>query len=264
LGKLVAVEVRRLASRRLLRILLLLTVTGVSIAAVVLLARSTGEPRRFDNVVASDPRFHLRNLITVFGGITAPLVIGGWLLGAASIGAEWHAGTMATTLTWEPRRVRLLVAKALAAVLVTIALFVAVQVFLAITFLPAALVGGTTEGIDRAWFAEAAALLARGAAMTGMGAVIGFSIAAVARNTGAALGAGFAYLVIFENILGALFPGWRSWMLVPNAIVFVANFRGDQLALSGRTMLSSGLILGCYATAMLALAAAWFRQRDVT
>ncbi|MGH2659213.1 MAG: hypothetical protein ACRDHS_05980, partial [Actinomycetota bacterium] len=40
-----------------------------------------------------DPRFHLTVLRDVFLGTAIFLVVGGWLLGASFMGAEWHAGT---------------------------------------------------------------------------------------------------------------------------------------------------------------------------
>src|SRR5688572_3667085 len=40
-----------------------------------------------------------------------PLLLGGVLGGASVIGAEWRAGTVTTALTWEPRRLRLHVAR---------------------------------------------------------------------------------------------------------------------------------------------------------
>jgi len=255
---LLAVEIRRILARRLIRLLLLLYVLGIAVAAVILLVKSAGEPTPY-----SDPRFHLETLIHVFGGTTVPLVLGAWLIGASSIGAEWHAGTISTTLTWEPRRVRLLLAKAAAAVIVSALVYLGLQALMAALFLPAAFAGGQTGGIDRAWVAEAAALLGRAVALTGIAAVIGFSLASFTRNTAAALGVGFAYVVILENFLAALRPGWRSWMLVQNAVIFVANFH-DQVGGSPRDVLSSGLIISGYAVAMLAIATAWFRARDVT
>src|SRR5439155_2452759 len=59
----------------------------------------------------NDPRFHLMSLVDVFKGTTVPLVLLAWVLSASFIGAEWHAGTVTTLLTWEPRRIRVLVAK---------------------------------------------------------------------------------------------------------------------------------------------------------
>ena len=40
-----------------------------------------------------------------------PVVAAAWLLAASFVGAEWHAGTMGTLLTWEPRRLYVLGAK---------------------------------------------------------------------------------------------------------------------------------------------------------
>ena len=50
-------------------------------------------------------------------------------------------------------------------------------------------------------------MILRGAALASVFAAIGFSIASVARNTGAALGVGFFYLLVLEQFMAALRPG---------------------------------------------------------
>ena len=39
------------------------------------------------------------------------LVVGALFAGASVAGAEWRAGSMTTLLTWEPRRVRVIVGR---------------------------------------------------------------------------------------------------------------------------------------------------------
>ena len=47
-----------------------------------------------------------------------------------------------------------------------------------------------------------AGTVGRGVALATISAGIGFAIATIGRNTAAALGAGFAYVIVLENILG--------------------------------------------------------------
>lgn len=67
-----------------------------------------------------DRRFELVDLKGALQGVTAPLVIVAWLLGASAIGADWQSRTLTTLLTWEPRRARVLATKALAAMVVAV------------------------------------------------------------------------------------------------------------------------------------------------
>jgi hypothetical protein len=74
--------------------------------------------RRQMTAPASDPRFRYEDLTPVLRGLGVPLMMLGWLVGASSMGAEWHNRTITSLLTWEPRRVRALVAKMVAAVVI--------------------------------------------------------------------------------------------------------------------------------------------------
>ena len=50
----------------------------------------------------------------VLMGTSLVLVSVAWILGASSIGADWHAGHVTTILTWEPRRGWVMLAKIVA------------------------------------------------------------------------------------------------------------------------------------------------------
>ena len=65
---------------------------------------------------AVDKRFHVTQLADVLQHVSAFAAIIAWLLGSSLVGAEWRSGSMATLLTWEPRRIRVTMAKAFAAV----------------------------------------------------------------------------------------------------------------------------------------------------
>jgi hypothetical protein len=92
---------------------------------------------------------------------------------------------------------------------------------------------------------------------------MGLALAMVARNTAAALGVGFGYLIVFEQVLAALRPGWRPWLLITNIGVVVS---GDPTVLdvANRTVVEAALILTAYAGILLLTAGLLFRVRDVT
>ena len=80
------------------------------------------------------------------------LLLGGMFTGAAVAGSEWRAGTITTVLTWEPRRVRLNLARTAACGIVAFAVAVVLQVIFLACFLPAVLANGTTAGADADWW----------------------------------------------------------------------------------------------------------------
>ena len=83
-----------------------------------------------------------------------------------------------------------------------------------------------------------------------------------ARLAAAALGAGFAYIIVLENILGSSIARWRRWLLLGNVIVFVSGHdnAGD---VTGRTVTAAGIFLTVVAVTLLASAAGAFYRRDV-
>jgi hypothetical protein len=209
-----------------------------------------------------DPRFVYRNLKGVLQGVTAALVVVGWLIGASVIGADWQSRTLTTLLTWEPRRVRVLLVKALTCVVVAVGFGLLVQALLAGALLPAALWHGTTQGVDGAWGRSVAGVVGRGGLLVAIATVVGFSVAAVGRNSAAALGIGFAYFVVVENVVGNFLEGFRRWLILGNAIVLVSgeNSGGE---VPGRSVAVAALYLTAVALGILVLATVLFRRRDV-
>lgn len=209
-----------------------------------------------------DARFKLRELKGVLQGTTAPLVVVAWLIGASVIGADWQSRTVTTLLTWEPRRVRVLLAKALACIAVAAVFAVLTEALLGAALLPSALVHGTTAGTGSTWLRSVAGVVLRGTALVSIATAVGFAVASVGRNTAAALGLGFAYFVVIENVVGSFIAGFRRWLLLGNAIVLVSGKdQGGEVA--GRSVLGAGLFLTAVALALLAGAALIFQRRDV-
>jgi ABC-2 family transporter protein len=244
---LVRVELRRAVARRLLLGMFALELLGVIITGVVLLFHA-------------DAGFRLSSFGDVVGGVTVPIVLAMWTFGASFIGADWRFGTMGTLLTWEPRRVRVLVAKAIAAAVVAFVATILMHALLVGGMLPAVVTKGTTTGPAR--FDHLIGVSLRGAALAAIASMLGFAIASVARNSAFGLGSGFVYLVIVENVLQGFFPGIRKWLVVGNAIVFVSGQR--QFDIAGRSVVAAGLVLLAYAVIAVAIATGVFRARDVT
>jgi len=210
-----------------------------------------------------DKRFHLSGLRNVFLGTSFILTVGGLLLGASFIGAEWHAGTLTTLLTWEPRRLRVFLAKLSAAVVVVFLLALVLQAILGLVLAAIAALRGTTEGTGGSWLRSVSGVALRSAALAVMAAVIGFSVATIGRNTAAALGTALVYLAVVERLIEALRPPWQRWLVGNNSVLFLTGER-DAFRWLNRSMLGAAALLGSYTVALIVVALVAFRERDVT
>jgi len=218
-----------------------------------------------------DKRFYITNLMDIIKHVSAMAAILAWLLGASFIGAEWRSGSLATLLTWEPRRVRVLVAKALAAVIVSFVVVMVLQALLVGALYPSAVYHGSTAITSgpgptfpsaSGFWRSFSYLGLRSGALAAGAALAGFAIGAIGRNTAASLGAGFFYIAVVEGaIVGNFIPKARPWLLVRNAIVFINNDRLFELP--HRTPLQAGVITFGYAVALFGIATLITRARDV-
>jgi len=305
---LLAGELRRLVSRRMIKVLALLALLGIAIGGVAtfLNTEQTSESTLRQRRVAADARvadcmqraravlgppeapggkagpsvanredacqagfgrvedrrLKLEKLKGVLQGLTAPLVIVAWVVGASSIGAEWQARSITTLLTWEPRRVRVMAAKVVAAVIVAWVFSLVTWVLLSAALLPAVFVHGTTAGTGASWLASTVAVVLRGELMIAVATSVGFAVASIGRNTAAALGVGFAYFLVIENVVGNFLAGFRRWLLLGNAIVLISgkDSGGD---VAGRSVLVAGLYLTAVAVTLLVVATVLFQRRDI-
>jgi len=241
-----AAEFRRFASRLLVRVVTGLLLLAIVVSTVIVLVRA---------------EFQLHTLPDVLMGTSFVLVIVGWVFGASFVGAEWHAGTITTLLTWEPRRGRVMTAK-LVAVLVSVFLVtLAIQGLLTAGLTIDAVAAGSTAGVDAGTIATAVGVAVRVALLSTFFAGFGFGLASIGRNTAAALGVGFGYIVIVENIVRGFRPGWTAWLLTDNAGLFVIGDPSDFAF--GRSTVGAGIYLGAVALLIVLASAAVFRARDV-
>lgn len=196
--------------------------------------------------------------------LTMLLMIGALLGGASLIGAEWQAGTFVTLLTWEPRRVRLFVTRAVVgAVLAALVAFLAFLALAAVLY-PTASVKGSLSGLGAAWWSSYALASLRAGAVAGLGALLGAALAMIGRRTALAVIIGFVYFAVIEQLLGAWREGLRPWLMTSNIVLFVS---GEDITTTGpesiaRPMWAGAAVLAVYAVVLIAAAAAMFRRRD--
>jgi ABC-2 type transport system permease protein len=211
----------------------------------------------------SSQELRLEELPGILTATSSILIVMGLMIGASSVGADWQHGTMATLLTWEPRRGRVHWIRALVIALVVFVLMVALQAVLSLGLAVVAWTRGSTAGTDATWFADAAATAGRIAFVSAVAALIGASIAWIGRHTAAALGAVFVYLAVVESVLRGFVPGWVPNMLGTSLVVVVGGEASDQ-GTGELVSFRHGLVTLTIYAAVLAIAAVlFFRARDV-
>lgn len=285
-------ELKRLLSRRILKALTVLALLGFLAAGVISFIvtgqdenRAAGvaiEETAFAQCVQSfegsdlpeeeiericaesmsfeDPRFLYTEMEEIIEGLAFPFIMLAWLLGSTSIGAEWAHRTITTLLTWEPRRVVVILAKMVAAALVTFAWLVALEALFSLSMLPSASAHGSMEGADAAWLADYALSCFRIAGVGVAASLFGFSLATIGRNTAAALGVGFVYLAIVESLVRGLKPAWTPWLVGDNLATIIV---GEQAGSIGRSPTESAVVIGSYVLVMMLVAIGMFQRREI-
>lgn len=194
-------------------------------------------------------------------------------MGASFIGAEWGSGSMATLLTWEPRRGRVLAAKAIAGVVLAFVAVVLALAVLAVAYLPAGAWRGTLDGIDAGFWRSMGAISLRAGGLAAFGVAVATALAMLVRNTAGAVGVGFVYGVIVDPLLGNLWRGrFHTWVLqhnLPRMLGFpVSSPQGGRFVAptldQAPSVTRPVILFSIYAAVLLLSAYAAFRARDVS
>jgi hypothetical protein len=197
------------------------------------------------------------------------------VIGASLGGADWTTGSMATLLTWAPRRIRVLLIRALVVVLVVVAATLFLQIVLLAGFRLTVALRGTSVGAPSTWLGDAfQAILRVSAVASGIG-LIAFAVAMVGRSTVAAVGALFGYLILFEGVIAGFRPSIQDRLVVRAAGVIVgqqpiydqsreaaeqASFHQPFILLG---LTEATVVLTVYIVVLLVVALFVFRARDV-
>jgi hypothetical protein len=202
-----------------------------------------------------------------------------FLVGATYVGAEWSTRSMVALLFWEPRRLRVMRTK-LAVTAATAALIGALaQALWAGTAVLIALTRGNTRGVTGGLWADVLAQQGRLTVLAALLALLGFGLANLVRNTGAALGVGFLYVAVVEPAVRALRPTWQPWLLTDN-VAALALEGGHRVAVPKRFVdptgqvqhelreitlsnLHGALVLGGVSLAVVTLGVVLFLRRDL-
>jgi ABC-2 type transport system permease protein len=215
-------------------------------------------------------QLRLADLRSILEGLATIVIMLGVVLGASLMGAEWSAGSMATLLTWEPRRTRVLLARALAAAVTIGAVTVFLQLLFVVLYRIGVALRGSTDGADSDWLGQVAGVGLRTAAVAVAFGIVALAFATIGRSTTAAIGVLLAYLIGVEGFLASLITDLGPWLLIRNATAVIAQqpIIGSDPFAPGigsvvRTVGAAWVVLGGWVVVTMALAAASFRVRDV-
>jgi ABC-2 type transport system permease protein len=311
--RLASAELLRAWSRRVIRVLMIGVVVGVVISMGIATwnsAKKSGEAQYRANLASCmrgefippdqlPPHYHslkefcadqvrpenyqsnrLRwaDLEQILNGLSSIVILLGVLLGATLGGADWTTGSMSTLLTWEPRRIRVLLVRAAVAAVVAFVFTVVAQAFFVVVYRICVAIAGTTDGVGPGLMSHAAGTALRVAIVAAVFAVVAHALATLGRSTVAAVGLLFGYLVIFEGFVANLWVGLQPRLLIRAAVVVVSHqplydpratvtFRSSGVTeLSQRILLSVGgawVVLCVWVIVLLAAALLAFRVRDV-
>ena len=262
--RLLRIEIERSLRRRAVWVLVAIALVGIAIFGLVAFVSSSGAT---PSELQRDG--HPAVMRTWWmGGDDGALVVGavfllmgGLIGGAVVVGGEWRSGSVATTLTWEPRRVRLLLTRLAAMAVDAFGIAVALQLALLLSFLPAVAAHGTTVGADRAFAASLAAAILRIAVGTALAAVLAGCIASIGRATAAAVVTVWIWLALVEPILRARKPWTGRFLLAENIVTLVGWSRIPGAA--GPRPLVALALLTLYTSVLVVVAARVFRRTDV-
>lgn len=182
------------------------------------------------------------------------------LLGIVILGGELSRGTITQTFLVEPVRERVMAAKALVAALLGALLAtasVALVLVIAVPWLAA-------DGIDLSLEDGHLQRIILGTVLAGaLGSGLGVGWAALFRGQGSALAAGLVYLLIVENVLGAVFDEQREY-LPGAAFAAVANAATERTSSSDLLAIWPGFLLSLgYTAAFLLVGTLILRRRDL-
>ena len=241
-----------------------------------------GQPIRADDFRVEDflPRqpFDLASSARAgAAGFGAAAAVLAFLVGATWIGAEWSSRTLVAWLFWAPRRMRVMGVKLAVLAGATAMIGAAAQLaWLGMAGLLDAVAGSGRDLPGRFW-STLLATEARCVLLVVLAGLLGFGLANLVRNTGAALGVGFVYFSIVETAIRILKPTWEPFLVSSNAAglvtpggftVFVQNGTPGPDGLVHPTEyvvtnLQGGVLLGAVTAVVVITGLVLFARRDL-
>ena len=252
--------------------LALVMIVGIGIAIAVVIAEDAGGVDFVQDIVALDPD---RPGTDVLGPMGFLIPIMALVIGASYFGADEKAGMIEHLLTWEPRRWRLLTARALGGSVSMFVIASLLSAFLVVLLVVlSAVTGGDTAGVG-----DVAGAIVGSVVRSGISGalffLIGLGFTVIANNSTAAIVGFLTWVFVIElALVSGLLPRWTQWLPVSNSLPFVSGrdfevFPGpfDDIETFGPMALYSSTAAGIriliWGIVAMALAMVIFRKRDV-
>lgn len=224
------------------------------------------------------PPFQLANDLPAGAlAVAAATAMIGFVVGATYVGAEWSTRSMVALLLWEPRRLTVIGVKTLVAGVAGALLAVVGQLaWLGLARLLAA-TRGTSADLPPDFWSDVAGQSGRSVLLGLLAALMGFGLANLIRNTGAALGVGFAYFAVVESAVRGFRPSLQPYLVTDSSAALLLD-GGLSVFIYGPTVdetgfqefievivsnLRGGATLAAYTVVLLAVGSWLFRRRDL-
>ena len=294
-------EIRRYWARRLVRILLLLSVVAPTVVVSVLTVRSrtTSEIRDtyaynaedcvdelpdgsviFSPECAEGTRIetppqrvridHRIDLVDSLGdaitGSGTALMLCAVVIGASFLGAEIGAASLSTQLLYEPRRTRVWIAKALAVGLGSATFTLGVLTLLTLELWGGAAWRGVVTGADSDWALARAGDALRSCGAAALAGMLAFGVTGVARRTVGAVAGFLALGMILEPMLLNVFNAFDGRLPVGALFAFASNTVGASSGIGSEgftSLLRAGTVGAIWTAALLLAGGALFARREV-
>lgn len=253
-----AADLQRILWRPFTRALGVAVVIAIAVTGVIVFFK-TGGGHSFDAVTG---------LPAGIGSATVLLTAAGFVLGATLIGADYASRALTTLFSWEPRRFRVLAARAAACAVVAACATLVALALLCVVLLPAALAHGRGGAPTGGWYVSMIGLAFRCALLAAAASAMGVSCAAIGRSTPAALAIIAVYWIAVERTAIGIGPWLSRWLFLALARSWVAaDFSPNGASPGGRGaghgLLTSGLLLLAVVLALHALATWMLSRRDI-
>jgi hypothetical protein len=164
----------------------------------------------------------LADLPEVLEGISSITSILALVVGASVVAVSWQTGTISTIFTWEPRRLRWFAARILVIAAGVFVMTIVIVAFVSAGLAIAAMLRGSTVGTDGGWPSDVLTTSLRVSAAAAAAALIGGGVAAAGRHTSAALGVVFVWTAVIEGLIRGFRPLWSPWLLGDNLVSFLS------------------------------------------
>lgn len=264
-------EFRRLMSRRMTLFfplgLAALMTGGIVIAYFVINNDDDNTPNLVEDIAGGV------GLDSYFFPIAVLLPLMAFVIGSSYFGADVKTGMIEQILTWEPRRMRLLLARLISSV-VGVAILVAILavIYVGLTFVLAGLVG-TTDGTNGEFWGNVVKAIVRLAVAGGLFCAFGLGVTVITNNSLASIVGFFIYWFIIENLIGVFLRKISVYAPITNATAFAngsnveriegSAFQEDVELVVSHGWQTAGLIMAGWTLLAIVVGAFMFNRRDI-